>query len=94
MGMTNVTFISATSVKRTSAGCYTVSANWWGSTSVQRPYEFYIVNEGPSVWCISGEQHSDYDFDQTEFKTLKEAKAELVTIAEIFSEGCIENMVD
>ena len=89
MAITSVTFVPTTTVQKTEAGSYTVFANWYGDGN--RPYEFYIIKDG-SKWFIEGEDHTETDFEQTEFKTLKEAKAYLVPFAEHFSECCMDNM--
>ena len=45
-------------------------------------YELYINKERAGKWYISAEDHSDQDFEQVEFPTLKEAKEALQDVAE------------
>ena len=90
MAITSVTFTPATTVTKTETG-YTIFANWYGNGT--RPYEFYIIKDG-SKWFIDSESHTETDFEQTKFKTLKAAKAYLVPFAEHFSECCMDNMID
>jgi hypothetical protein len=91
MAIQSVTFIPATTTTRVSAGNYTVFANWYGTGN--RPYEFYIIKDG-SKWFIYAEQHDERDFEQSEFKSLADAKAYLEPFAEHFSECCMDNMTD
>ena len=91
MAIQSVTFIPATTTARVSAGNYTVFANWYGSGT--RPYEFYIIKDG-GKWFIDSEDHASDDFEQSEFKSLADARAYLEPIAEHFSECCMDNMAD